>query len=69
MSVVFSDNGVLKQLVFEEGKTAEILPGVEAPAPSAPVAVPIPGGENKQAVIGGGAGTVRVSHISQAASD
>jgi hypothetical protein len=59
--VTFQDapNGPIKQLIFDEGKSAEIVPGVDAPAPSAPVPVPVPGGENKQAVAvpaGGGAG-------------
>ena len=64
LAVTFQDapNGPLKQLVFDEGTTAEVVPGVDAPAPAAPVAVAVGGGENKQAVAAvptGGSAAVR----------
>lgn len=56
LQITYSEGGQLKQLVVDEGKTAEINPGMDLPPPSTPIAVPVPGGQNKQAVAGGGAG-------------
>ncbi len=73
LAITFQDapNGPLKQLIFDEGKTAEVVPGVDAPAPAVPVAVPVPvavSGDNKQAVgaPSGGGGGATAGNVSRA---